>query len=172
MSSKIKEIRCREFAVVAKRYCRLIESRSRIPKRQFVVRCAECLAELQMHSVRLASTRSKNVFPPGTKRMGHRQWWALYKSLGRKLGKDNGYHLVFDPYKVEKDDPIWTSLSDDLADIYRNLKEGLGHYDRQDATSVNDALCCWKFDIAIHMGHHIVSALRPLHVLIERYYPW
>ena len=92
------------FANVARRFCRLIESRASIKKRDFVRQCAEILPELQMHYMRLLTIKTR--FLPHVPRaergcITHEEWETLFRSLGRKLTKDDAYHHVFNPYSVE-----------------------------------------------------------------------
>ncbi|MCA1629324.1 MAG: DUF5063 domain-containing protein, partial [Acidobacteria bacterium] len=70
----------------------------------------------------------------------------------------SGYWDVFDPLKEEQ--PVFNSLNDDLADIYRDVKEGLTLFDQQ---YVVEAVWEWRFNFQIHWGHHLVGAQRALH---------
>lgn len=68
------------------------------------------------------------------------------------------YWEVFDPYDLRA--PVAGSLSDDLLDVYRDLRRGLTLWDsHQDA----DAVWEWKFHFEAHWGDHAVDALRALH---------
>jgi hypothetical protein len=65
---------------------------------------------------------------------------------------------MFDPYEL--DQPVAGSLSDDLLDVYRDVRRGLALWEsRRDA----DAVWEWKFHFDAHWGAHAVDALRALH---------
>lgn len=57
-------------------------------------------------------------------------------------------------------------LSDELSDIYVDLKPALLKYDPGDEMNQRLAIWDWKFTLQIHWGHHLVDALRPIHRLL------
>ena len=57
------------------------------------------------------------------KKIKQQEWEQLYDSLKEKLGDRNLYWMVFDPRTDSE--AIHGSLADDIADIYRDLKNGL-----------------------------------------------
>jgi hypothetical protein len=159
-----------QFADTARRFCRLIDNRKRNPKRAFIHESAELIAELQVRFLRLLPVRTRFVaHKQHPLLITHEDHWRLMKSLQRKLGKDDLYHMVFDPYNPKPDDPIAHTLGDDLADIYDDLMKSLALIDQDDAHDKHDAVWTWKFHFLAHTGHHCVSALGALQELIERY---
>ena len=82
------------------------------------------------------------------------------------FGRYDGYFEVYDPY-VE-DEPVMSSLADDLADIYLDLARPLGAFD---AGHVADAVWSWRFNVRGHCGDHLVDALRAIHRLVNDHMP-
>ena len=82
----------------------------------------------------------------------------------RVLGKYDSYFEVFDP--AFDTDAIQTMLSDDLSDIYTNLKRPLIKYESGEEPNQRIAIWEWKFNIQTHCGDHLVDALRPIHRLV------
>jgi hypothetical protein len=72
----------------------------------------------------------------------------------------DGYWLVFDPIKEQENDTVYTTVADDLADIYRDTKYGLRLFD---AGHVAEAIWEWKFHYKIHWGWHLLGAQRVIH---------
>lgn len=70
------------------------------------------------------------------------------------------YYEVFDPFI--RDELVVGSLSDDLGDIYEDLREGI---DLLDSGHACDAIWHWRFHYDNHWGDHAVDALRALHRL-------
>jgi hypothetical protein len=68
------------------------------------------------------------------------------------------YWEVFNPYYL--DEPIGTSLSDDVLDIYKDVKQGLVLYEKKQHL---EAIWHWKFTFEVHWGSHAVNAIRALH---------
>lgn len=72
----------------------------------------------------------------------------------------NFYSEVFDPLVVPaEDEPVVGDLSDDLADIWRDLKRGLLLWERNERDA---AAWEWRFHFDVHWGHHITGALYAL----------
>lgn len=71
---------------------------------------------------------------------------------------------VFDPTKDRE--AIYGSLADDIADIYRDLKEGLVLH-HSGLASPNDILWDWRLGFYSHWGKHSMDALRTIHFLLE-----
>ena len=70
----------------------------------------------------------------------------------------NLYYDVFDPLKAES--PVTNSLADDVADIYRDVKEGLLLYKNG---RIVEAVWEWRFNFRSHWGAHLTSAQQAIH---------
>lgn len=137
--------RVKAFAESARAFCLVIERRTKLTKRQFVHQCAEAIPVLLVRFIPLLEVKTGRAvdittIDRGVSRFTHERWEKLFRSIARKLGKDDAYHDVFNPYKVQQDDPVYRPLSDDLADIYRDLKEGLSFFGRGDERSLHSAV--------------------------------
>lgn len=70
------------------------------------------------------------------------------------------YWEMLDPFKLKPDEPGVGSLSDDLLDVYRDVRRGLELWESgHDANAVWE----WRFSFECHWGNHAVDALRALH---------
>jgi hypothetical protein len=78
--------------------------------------------------------------------------------LAQMLGTRDVYSEVFDPRT--KNAAIQTTLSDDLSDIFIDLKGALTEFD---SGRVDNAVWSWRFTLAGHCGDHIVDAMRAIH---------
>lgn len=93
-------------------------------------------------------------------------WDAMFKSFG--MLPFNYYREVFDPAIEGAEEPVAGDVADDLADIYKDLIEGMWLLDRGHAAA---AAWNWKDSFERHWGRHAVSALRALHCHREGGYP-
>jgi len=152
------------FAAAAKRYCHLIESHPALSKQEFVKQCAVLLPQLFSGAVNLLDVSVEPVEDFELARMTHEEWKATYDSLQVKLGSDDCYWDVFDPYLEEA--PYTMSLGDDLSDIYRDLKPGLDAFGKTQMES-NEAVREWRFYFLCHWGRHSACALRAIHRILE-----
>lgn len=153
------------FAEVAQRYCRLIDSHQAIPQRQFTRECAIVLARRYSEAVRLFDVHVEETYRYcDLDRMSHEEWKTIFESLRNKLGEGDRYWAVYDPYTEEA--PTGRTLSDDLADVHRDLGSASQVYGRSERDS-QEAVWSWRFHFRIHWGHHCSSALRAIHALLE-----
>lgn len=72
----------------------------------------------------------------------------------------NYYFNFFSPADLSDIEPGTGDLADDLADIYRDLKEGLNLFDLGHEI---EAVWEWKYSFQSHWGRHAASALHALH---------
>ncbi|AVP99241.1 hypothetical protein C7S18_19650 [Ahniella affigens] len=70
------------------------------------------------------------------------------------------YGIVFDPLEVPPEQPVIGDVCDDLQDIYRDVADGLRHYDHG---RIAAAFWEWTFSFRTHWGDHATGALRALH---------
>ncbi len=157
-----------EFALVASDYCALIEAHPKMSRKKFLEGVLLTLTRLYAAGVHLPTFDSSAKYQE--RRLTHKQWQALFKSLGRKLGNLQFYWEFFNPRF--KDDPVAGNLADDLADIYRDIKPGLLVFE-QGSTQVKKAVIWhWRFSLISHWGHHATGAIYVLHhLLADGYLP-
>jgi hypothetical protein len=91
------------------------------------------------------------------------EWNLVYKSAGR-LPLDY-YGEQFDPLVVPPDESTIGSLSDDIADIYRDVVSGLRDYE---AGRYAEAMGAWAFGFRHHWGAHATGAMRALHAWLTQ----
>jgi hypothetical protein len=90
--------------------------------------------------------------------VGEAEWRKAFEAA-RRLPLDH-YSEVFNPTATPADAPVIGSVSDDLADIYRDVVTGLRAYERGDRMA---AVWEWSFGLHSHWGAHATCAMRALH---------
>ena len=162
------------FEPIAQQYCSLVDSRSALDKSEFLVRVYRVLPELIAEASRLPlvsfnddENEEQDAIMSKIRaetEMKQQEWGELYDSLKEKLDDWNLYWMVFDPRT--DNEAIRGSLADDIADIYRDLKDGIG------LKGTNKVPACeiifeWRFGFTYHWGQHAVNALRTIHFLLQ-----
>jgi hypothetical protein len=87
----------------------------------------------------------------------------MYARVARRFAglPFNVYRFVYYPHDLDAvDEPITSTLSDDLPDIYRDLAQGLNNADQG---HLNDACFEWSTSYS-HWGRHAMSALSAIEV--------
>lgn len=82
-----------------------------------------------------------------------------------KLGADDSYLEVFHPDMALSDTPIAAFVSENLSDIYQELKDFAANYQLGDVDVMNDALAQCLTSFTEHWGQKLLNALRALHAL-------
>ncbi|MFP8780490.1 DUF5063 domain-containing protein [Hydrogenophaga sp. RWCD_12] len=123
----------------------------------------QLLREATRHVARLCATALELpdvefVDHPDPPDLPKADWDAMFKSFGTlPFGY---YREVFDPAIEGMEGPVVGDVADDLADIYKDLVDGLWLLEHGHAVA---AVWTWKLTFDSHWGRHAVSALRALH---------
>lgn len=95
-------------------------------------------------------------------------WERMCRALHAYLGDIDCYWMVFNPY--HREEAYRNSLSDDLSDIWRDLKMGLLLYAKGSERARQHAIWMWKFHAHCHWGHDAVLALNALQWIVSDAY--
>ena len=87
------------------------------------------------------------------------------EQLEQIMGADDSYLEVFHPDMSISDTPIAAFVSENLADIYQELKDFAANYQLGDVDIMNDALLSCLRTFAEHWGQKLLNALRALHAI-------
>lgn len=148
------------FAKLAERYVDLIERHDELSLSAFVSDAHPLVVDLDRAALDLPAVDPSEADLPD--QLTSDEWARLFESLRCKFGQRDWYTEMFDPY-AQDDTPVPHSLSDDLTDIYRDVRHGLSGW-RGGRT--DDAVWEWRFSFETHWGRHATSALRALHALV------
>ena len=149
-----------QFVELVREYLALIDGLPGLSAREFLLQCAILLPQLYSLSQQLPDIDLPEDEPLEAQEPAIEPPMANIMNL---LGKHDVYSEVFDP--LSQEDAIKSTRSDDLSDIYTDLKRSLLEYDTTEEPNQLRAVWEWKFSMKIHWGHHLVAALRPIHSL-------
>lgn len=146
-------------------YCALIEAAPNFTTREFVREVCLLLARLYIAAFEL---------PPDPWPGEHRTWPVSELSHSERqelqglihsvLGEYDRYFEVYDPYAP--DSPVLMHVSEDLLDIYCDLRAGLELLGTGGRRGIRRAVHSWRCGFSIHWGDHLVDGLRALHRLL------
>ena len=159
----------KQFAQSATEVCRLIENRAQWSGAAFVRRLLEVLLPLYVSATAIPAVEPGDDEDESS-RVSHEEWSALFGALGEHLGSYAHYWEIYDPITLEPDDPVAGNLADDLADIYRDLQDGLQSWQHWEAEKRRNALWQWRFGFESHWGAHAADALRAVHWLLYEHH--
>ena len=156
-----------DFAESVRELCSVLENHTTLSKDQFSAKVHTLLIKVYLLAQSLPDVHTESENGPEDL-ISEEEIIKVAHSVSDIFGRQNAYREVFDPYE-DKDEVVFASLSDDLSDIYRYLKNPLIVYDRKDPASINEAVWNWKFGLSTSYGEHMTGAIRALHYLRHVY---
>lgn len=165
-SGEIAEI-VNRFAVVAEQFCSVLDGAPSLTRIELLTAVYTAIPKLIDQAINMPDVEPNECdgeeadvgIREGT-RLGHDDWQRLYSVLKEKLGDWDSYQQVFNP--VIDNESIGGSLADDLADIYRDLKDVLVKR-KASALRSEDSIWDWRFSFRSHWGKHAIDALKVIH---------
>ena len=140
-----------DFFSSAVNYCSLVENFNSAETQNKLKTLLVSLLDLYTKALYLPEIEPENDNPTDLE---------VFKIEFNEFGQ---YWEVFNPYSLEE--PVGASLSDDISDIYQDVKRGILLYEQKEQTQ---AIWQWKFHFDIHWGNHAVDAVRALHSAISK----
>jgi hypothetical protein len=138
------------FVRKASEFCAFIQEAGNLPIDERMPGARRCLLALYTAALSLLSVEPTDDAKPGRSPDPPSNWQGFE-------GFET-YWEVFDPYNL--DEPVAGSLSDDLLDVYRDVRRGLTLWEGgHDANAIWE----WRFSFESHWGEHAVDAIRALH---------
>ncbi len=159
------------FERIAIQFCSIVEGASGMDRTGFLVQLYQIVPQLIAKAIALPQLQLSDYEPADAAAPIHvlhkpsiERWPGLYDLLKEKLGDWDLYSQVFDP--TTDKEAIFGSLADDIADIYRDLKEGLvAGQTRQ--SRPEDIFWTWRLLYYSHWGKHAIDALLVLHFRLQ-----
>jgi hypothetical protein len=159
------------FAQAATEYCRFIDGLRLKKPALFYTKLEKLLSELAYASLQLHMifTDDEDVREKG-RNMSHKQWAKIARSIGTCASKETDelekyYKSLSDSYRYSTEEEVARTVmfSDDLADIYRDLKGGLSLWKMRSRRGKSRAIWEWRFAYENHWGHHLFRAMQTVH---------
>ena len=151
-----------EFVTVAAEYCGFIERSRGASRKNFVDTALKILPLLYLKAslipeCELIGEGDLEVF------VTEDDYEGVRRAIADVLGAQDDYLEVFLPEMAYSDTPIKKCISEDLADIYQDLKDFIGVFQLGLNVTMNDSLCVCKEHFAEFWGQRLVNTMRALH---------
>lgn len=153
-----------EFVTVAAETCLFFEHAAEFSNIDFIQKSIKLLPLLYLNASLLEIPES--VFDDITEKfVNEEDYQFVREQVVQLLGADDSYLEVFHPDMAISDTPIAAFVSENLADIYQELKDFAASYQLGDTDIMNDALVACLEAFGTHWGQKLLNALRALHAL-------
>jgi len=155
-----------EFATVANEYCSFIEAVDQFSRKDFILRVQKLFPLLYLKAVLLPEPDIEMSDDTPEKYINEEDYNFILHKLEEKLGQFDAYHEVFDPSIQYSEEALEASISENIADIYQDLKDFILSYRMGTLEVMNDALWECRNNFEQYWGQRLVNGLRALHNLV------
>ncbi|MEG0949878.1 MAG: DUF5063 domain-containing protein [Bacteroidales bacterium] len=151
-----------EFVTVGAEYCAFIEKVGELDRIEFVDKSIKLLPLLYLKAVLLPVTEYQ-LDEPAERFVTEEMYEYIRGSISRLMGAQDDYLEVFIDDMQYSENPITSSISEDMTDIYQDVKDFISVYSMGNEATMNDALTQLNENFREYWGQKLVNAMRPLH---------
>lgn len=151
-----------EFVTVAAEFCSFLERAETLKRQDFVSTSLKILPLLYIKASLLPECEMINELEP-EKYVTEEIYQVLRINIANVMAEKDDYLDVFVEDMMYSDTPIKKNISEDLADIYQDIKDFVFIFKLGLNETMNDALCICKENFGLLWGQKIVNTLRALH---------
>lgn len=151
-----------EFVTVAAEYCAFIERARQSERRSFVDTALKILPLLYLKASLIPECEMIGEDELETF-VSEEDYEIVRMSVAHVMGAQDDYLEVFLPDMAYSDTPIKKCISEDLADIYQDLKDFISVFQLGLNATMNDSLYVCKEHFAEFWGQRLVNTMRALH---------
>ncbi len=163
--SKIYSKHAIDFATVAVETSNFIELAVNDSKSDFISKSITILSLLYIKTSILRMSITNDEFVEAERFVTEDDYIIIKNQIAGLLGMDDSYLEVFHPDMPYSDTPIAAFISEDLADIYQELKDFSENYRIGINETMEAGLYSCLDGFSEHWGQKLLNSLRALHAL-------
>jgi hypothetical protein len=154
-----------EFTAAANEFCKYAEHSAEMKGDELLGILQRILPFLYLKASLLPSLEP--YFEDGNEKfVTESDWTAIHGILKDKFGTADDYLEVFNEKLGESDGPVVSSISENMADIYQDLKDFLLLYQTGTKEVMNDAVWECRLNFENYWGQKLTNSLRAIHRFI------
>lgn len=154
-----------DFVTIAVEVCVFLEKNDEpLPREEWIDRLLKMLPLLYVKALLLPETVAAEEELPATF-VREEDYLRVANSVSEIMGEEDVYLDVFVEDMKYSDTPVTTSVSENMADIYQDIRNFVSVYQFGLTEQMNDALYQCKENFRLYWGQKLVNVLRPLHAL-------
>jgi len=153
-----------EFVTVAVQYCAYLEDFTETTETELADKLTKILPLLYLKATLVPETDTVNDDDPEISVTENDYNYISSKLYNVFLNNDTYLEVFLQDMKYSET-PISASISEDLADIYQDLKNFVTVFERGITENMNDALYLCMENFKAYWGQKLVNVLRALHSL-------
>ena len=154
-----------EFVTVANEYCAIVEKGTKASAQENLQKLQKILPLLYLKAAMLPKTEQV-MDDELEKYISELDYNVLHQKWLEMLGEYDNFYEVFDPEIQFGQETVTASISENLLDIYQDLKNFLIAYSIGNEEVMNDSLYECTYHFEEFWGQQLVNVLRAVHMLV------
>jgi len=154
-----------EFVAVANEFCKYTEHASEL-KGDELLKILQRILPLMYLKASLLPELEPFFEDSNEKFVTESDWIRINETLKEKFGTADDYFEVFDDKIKETDGPVVSRISENMADIYQDMKDFLLLYQTGTREVMNDAVWECRMNFESFWGQKLVNSMRAIHKFI------
>jgi len=151
-----------EFVAVANEFCKYTEHASELKGDELLKILQRILPLMYLKASLLPQLNP--IFEDGNEKfVTESDWTEIQDTLMEKFGTANDYLEVFDERMTESEGPVISAISENMADIYQDIKDFLLLYQTGTVEVMNDAVWECRMNFENFWGQKLVNSMRAIH---------
>ncbi len=155
-----------EFATVANEFCAFAESVSDLTRKDFLGKLQKMLPLLYLKTALLPAINEEDVEESPEKFVTESDYLFILKKLSSKMGELDSYPEIFEQGTPLGEANVEANISENVADIYQDLKDFILSYRIGTVDVMRAALWECKNNFEQYWGQKLVNGLRAVHNLV------
>jgi hypothetical protein len=154
-----------EFVAVANEFCKYCERASELKGDELLKILQRILPLMYLKASLLPQLES--YFEDGNEKfVTESDWVKVHSTLREKFGTADDFMEVFDDRMNDSEGPVISSISENLADMYQDIKDFLLLYQTGTTEVMNDAVWECRLNFETFWGQKLVNSMRAIHKFI------
>ena len=151
-----------EFVAVANEFCKYAEHASDL-KGDELLKILQRILPLMYLKASLLPQLNPYFEDGNEKFVTESDWMIIHETLKGKFGTADDYLEVFDEKISDSEGPVLSGISENMADIYQDMKDFLLLYQTGTEEVMNDAVWECRMNFENFWGQKLVNAMRAIH---------
>ncbi len=154
-----------EFVAVANEFCKYSERASEIKGDELLKILQRILPLMYLKASLLPQLEP--FFEDGNEKfVAESDWIKIHNTLREKFGTADDFMEVFDDRMSDSEGPVISSISENLTDMYQDIKDFLLLYQTGTTEVMNDAVWECRLNFETFWGQKLVNSMRAIHKFI------
>jgi hypothetical protein len=154
-----------EFVAVANEFCKYAEHASDL-KGDELLNILQRILPLMYIKASLLPQLNPYFEDGNEKFVTESDWIEIHETLAKKIGTADDFLEVFDEKANDAEGPVVSSISENMSDIYQDIKDFLLLYQTGTVEVMNDAVWECRMNFENFWGQKLVNAMRAIHKFI------